>query len=1185
MNTSYRIGDEVHGAISNQWWRGVIIEVNAIEGVARIRWEDDTSSELGFVDIRYPPPSTHAAVTPQDRFGFSSGGLRSLAMSRQAIQEATPRAPLVRKRGANNVRKSNSQRLTKIVTHTPSTQSKNEYDFTYMKVVQHTLATPKPIWYSCAFLTLGAIFFLLLMILVPPSEDTKIWWGACIVFCGATVFQVLLFLNNDRLARKLNQTYIGGGRLPELMKGEELAEVLKRAEQKVTQRHAMFDIVNTLRERIVDTWHNSPIITSIENCYKAAGFNKAADIIHDKSESEIDWYGKWLPLHEEMKTKDGKILKVEFGSNMRKLYFHLGAGYLNGAMYGATPRPILHGKRQWVESFQNNPVEFRFKALSLRIRQTATEVAQFLGADPDDTVLLTNQDTAFSSIIKSLPWECGDCLLAFDFGNSNTYRAAHKYLATSHGVFIDFIDIELPISNKDIKKQVKNHLKIRKNKGELPKIAHVPHVTACTAFVLPIRELTEIFHSFNISVIVDGNQAVGNIPVDLSKIKSDWYYGMLSRWLFAAPGVSFLVTQPHKQKVTTTLTVAYNDGDGYTSEFGYTGLQDWSAYFSCIDSFDFINKMCGGFPTVYEYNSRQAVRAVHILTTGWNTACYQGSSSKYGCMPIVLLPGGTHSQECDAFTLTEYLIAKYQITAHILSVRFDGHDILAVRCCCQIYTDDNDWCRLRDAILQINPPPHTNREPYKHLEMSPVLIDYQPCKDAMGRTLDEIQVIDEESEQDELINSIQSGSYGSITIVRPESFNSQGFRRDIYQPTYTNIVHHLVQVAPKILLIIIPAILMWCSVILFICLLGFSKPSDSIDAWKCCVAYLVVAVLFVSYADQGILKKKRKLRKYQPSPKDILLRKGMENKMAKLVDNRESLLSQSLTDLVPGNLEALGSKVYRLAGRIPQAHEDPNRPLIEWNTRWTSLGSNMSLRPFSSTILKVAYGSNVRRLYFRHEKGYINGASYGATPIPIIEAQYKWMKIIQQNPWEWRFKNLFSRVSEVEAMIASEINSNPADTKLMINANAATSTVLKSIIWKDTDRILIFDIDYDATKLAVQWLSRRFGITVLTMKVKLPITDYDLCNQLGDYLAEIRNRNPEELPFLANFCHITSKTAYEFPVRKLTKVFHSFGCLVMVDGAQAVGQTSVDVQSYGCDWYCGTLHKWMYTCPVCLTNK
>jgi selenocysteine lyase/cysteine desulfurase len=59
------------------------------------------------------------------------------------------------------------------------------------------------------------------------------------------------------------------------------------------------------------------------------------------------------------------------------------------------------------------------------------------------------------------------------------------------------------------------------------------------------------------------------------------------------------------------------------------------------------------------------------------------------------------------------------------------------------------------------------------------------------------------------------------------------------------------------------------------------------------------------------------------------------------------------------------------------------------------------------------------------------------------------------------------------------------------------------------------------------------------------------------------------------FSHITSLLGITLPVRELCDLAHQSNALAIVDGAQALGQTAVDVKALGCDAYVTNGHKWL----------
>lgn len=60
---------------------------------------------------------------------------------------------------------------------------------------------------------------------------------------------------------------------------------------------------------------------------------------------------------------------------------------------------------------------------------------------------------------------------------------------------------------------------------------------------------------------------------------------------------------------------------------------------------------------------------------------------------------------------------------------------------------------------------------------------------------------------------------------------------------------------------------------------------------------------------------------------------------------------------------------------------------------------------------------------------------------------------------------------------------------------------------------------------------------------------------------------------LVAFCHISNSLGTINPVKEMTALAHDVGAHVLIDGAQAVPHTPVDVQDIGCDFYVFSPHK------------
>lgn len=88
------------------------------------------------------------------------------------------------------------------------------------------------------------------------------------------------------------------------------------------------------------------------------------------------------------------------------------------------------------------------------------------------------------------------------------------------------------------------------------------------------------------------------------------------------------------------------------------------------------------------------------------------------------------------------------------------------------------------------------------------------------------------------------------------------------------------------------------------------------------------------------------------------------------------------------------------------------------------------------------------------------------------------------------------------------------------------------------------------------------------LKIKVVPIDKRGCLDLDVYRSLFTERTR-----LVSVCHASNVLGTINPVSELIEIAHGHGCVVCVDGAQAVSHLAVDVQALGCDFYAFSSHK------------
>jgi isopenicillin-N epimerase len=199
---------------------------------------------------------------------------------------------------------------------------------------------------------------------------------------------------------------------------------------------------------------------------------------------------------------------------------------------------------------------------------------------------------------------------------------------------------------------------------------------------------------------------------------------------------------------------------------------------------------------------------------------------------------------------------------------------------------------------------------------------------------------------------------------------------------------------------------------------------------------------------------------------------------------------------------------------------------------------------------------------------FLNHGSFGATPRAVLAEQERWRAAMERHPTHFMSEELPPALRAAVARLAGFVGARAEDLVFVENATAGCNTVLRSLSFAPGDEILVTDHGYAAVRKAAEYAAARAGARVVEAAVPFPIED--AAQVVAAVAARVGPRTR-----LAIFDHITSPTAIIFPLRELIELCRAAGVAVLIDGAHAPGMLSLDVPSFGADWYTGNCHKWL----------
>jgi isopenicillin-N epimerase len=284
--------------------------------------------------------------------------------------------------------------------------------------------------------------------------------------------------------------------------------------------------------------------------------------------------------------------------------------FLNHGSFGACPVPVLEYQRALIDDLEARPIQFLWREFEERLDAARTDVAGFLGADPEGLVFVPNVTTAISSVLRSLRLRPGDELLTTDH-EYNAILNALDTAAEDARARVVMAQIPLPIRHPE--QAVEALLAAVTPRTRL---AVVSHVTSPTALVLPIETIVRELDRLGVDTLVDGAHSAGMVPVDLGALGAAYWSGNGHKWLCGPKGVGMLHVRADRRAAIRPLVTSHgrNDARSHRSrlwkEFDWQGTGDPTSYLALPEAIRVVGALDpAGWPGVMADNHALALAA------------------------------------------------------------------------------------------------------------------------------------------------------------------------------------------------------------------------------------------------------------------------------------------------------------------------------------------------------------------------------------------------------------------------------------------------------------------------------------------------------------------------------------------------------------------------------------------------
>ena len=367
-----------------------------------------------------------------------------------------------------------------------------------------------------------------------------------------------------------------------------------------------------------------------------------------------------------------------------------GVVFLNHGSFGACPRPVFEAYQAWQLEFERQPVEFVQRRLVDLLHEARQALGDFIGADADDLVYVTNVTLGLNIVARSLHLEPGDEVLTTDheYGSLNS---TWELVCARHGAQYVRRTVDLPIASSDEVVEA-----IWSGVTDRTRVLFISHITSPTALIFPIAELVRRAREAGIVSVIDGAHAAGQVPLDLRALGADFYSANCHKWMMSPKGAGFLYARREMQHLLEPLIGGRRDRAPEVSqliaEHQYQGTRDPAAFLSVPAAIRFMQ----------DHDWPQVQRACHELVRYARRAV----SERFGLPPAVP-DGDTWFAQmavlpipaCDLPALYSRLRDEYEI--EIPATRWDGRHF--VRLSVQGYNTRADVERLVKALGALLP--------------------------------------------------------------------------------------------------------------------------------------------------------------------------------------------------------------------------------------------------------------------------------------------------------------------------------------------------------------------------------------------------------------------------------------------------------------------------------------------------
>ncbi len=219
--------------------------------------------------------------------------------------------------------------------------------------------------------------------------------------------------------------------------------------------------------------------------------------------------------------------------------------YLNTGWAGPSPEPVLRAITEAMgEEARLGPASAKGLAFVERTAEAArSAIAALIGASAQDVRLTSSTTEGVNVVVHNLDWQQGDGLVICDLAHPALIVPA-QLLEDRRGVAVERVTVPPAATQAEVLEAVNAAL------GPRTRLVALSHIQF-SGLRMPVKEIIEAAHRQGVSVLLDGAQTVGQIPVDVDELGCDFYTLSGQKWLMGPQGTGALYIRPESLSLLT----------------------------------------------------------------------------------------------------------------------------------------------------------------------------------------------------------------------------------------------------------------------------------------------------------------------------------------------------------------------------------------------------------------------------------------------------------------------------------------------------------------------------------------------------------------------------------------------------------------------------------------------------------